>query len=136
MNGQKLAVGTIVGGITCFIAGFLLYGLALNSFMMANAAPGMMKEEPVWLHLIIGNLASGALLTVVIGYWAKTGGVASGFKIGAQLGLLMMLSFDFMMFATSNVMTSFHAMLVDVAAGTILNGAVGAAVGAVLGPRK
>jgi len=135
MNGQKLAVGTIVGGITCFVAGFLIYGLAFNSFMMANMAPGMMKEEPVWLHLIIGNIASGALLTVVIGYWAKTGGVAAGFKIGAQLGLLMMLSIDFTHFATSNMMTSFHAMLVDVAAGTILNGAVGAAVGAVLGRR-
>jgi len=136
MNGQKLAVGTVVGGITCFVAGFLIYGLALNSFMTANMMPGLMKDPPDWAHLIIGNLAGGALLTVVIGYWAKAGGVAAGFKIGAQLGLLMMLSFDFMLFATSNAMTSFHAMLVDVAAGTILNGAAGAAVGAVLGRRS
>jgi hypothetical protein len=136
MNGQKLAVGIIVGGITCFIAGFLLYGLALNSFMTANMAPGMMKDPPDWLHLIIGNLATGALLTVVIGYWAKTGGVPAGFKIGAQLGLLTMLSVGFTQFATSNLMTSFHAMLVSVAADTILYGAVGAAVGAVLGRRS
>ena len=47
----------------------------------------------------------------------------------------MMLAFDLTMFATSNAMTGFDVVAVDVVAGTVLTAVTGAAVGAVLGRR-
>ena len=136
MTGQKFAMATLAGAVTSFIAGYLIYGLALNSFMTSHMMAGMMRDPPDFIHLALGQVASGALLALAIGQWAKTGGVSAGLTIGAQLGLLMFLSFDLMMFATSHAMTDFSAVIVDVAAGTVLMAITGAAVGAVLGRRS
>ena len=135
MNAQKFAVATLAGAVVSFIGGYLIYGLALANFMSAHMMAGMMKDPPDFLHLALGQIASGALLTLAIGGWAKTGGAAAGLKIGWQLGLLMILGFDLTMFATSHAMTDFSAVAVDVVAGTILMAAVGAAVGAAIGRR-
>ena len=135
MNGQKFALGTAVGAVTYFVAGFLIYGLALNTYMASNMMSGMMKDPPDWVHLVLGQIASGALMTVAIGVWAKTGGAAAGLRIGVQLGLLMILGFDLTMFATSHVMNNFTVVAVDVLAGTAMSAIAGAAVGAALGRR-
>ena len=133
MNGQKFAIATLAGTVTYFIGGFLIYGLALSSYMTENMMSGMMKDPPEWIHLILGQIAWGALLALVIGRWAKAGGAAAGFRIGLQFGLLMILGFDLTMLATSNVMNNFTVMAVDVVAGTVLTAVAGAAVGATLG---
>jgi hypothetical protein len=88
--------------------------------MTANMMPGMMTDPPDWVHLVLGQLASGAMLAYVIGQLAKTGGAAAGFKIGAQLGVLMILGFDLTMFATSHATNNFTAVAVDVLGGTVL----------------
>jgi len=135
MTGQKFAIATLAGTVTYFIGGFLIYGLALNSFMTENMMAGMMKDPPDWVHLILGQIAWGAMMALVIGKWAKTGGAGAGLKIGAQLGVLMVLGFDLTMFATSNAMHDFTTVVVDVIAATALNAVAGAAVGAALGRR-
>jgi hypothetical protein len=135
MNGQKFAVAALVGGVTCFILGYVIYGVLLAGYMSANMMPGLMKDPPDFIHLGLGNLASGALLATVIGGWAKTGGVGPGLKIGAILGVLVAASFDLTMFGTSNVMTNPDVMLVDICASTVLTALAGAAVGAALGRR-
>jgi len=135
MNAQKFALATLAGAVASFLGGFLVYGLALNSFMTARAMAGTMKDSPDLIHLALGQIAWAALLALVIGKWARTGGVAAGAGIGAQVGVLMILGFDLTMFATSNVMTDFSVVIVDVIAGTALMALTGAAVGWVLGRR-
>jgi len=135
MNAQKFARATLAGAVASFFGGFLIYGLALARFMTDHMMPGMMKDPPDWTHLILAQFVAGALLTLVIGKWAKVSGIAAGAAIGAQLGALVCLNFDLMMFATSNVMTDFSAVIVDVIAGTALMALTGAAVGWVLGRR-
>ena len=65
MDAKKFALGTVAGGVTYFLLGWLIYGVVLVKFMDANmgSATGVMKETPDFLWLIIGNLAWGALLT-------------------------------------------------------------------------
>ncbi len=78
MNSTKFLTGTLVGGIAFFFLGYLIYGLALGSFFREHsvAAPGAMKSmsEIVWWALILGNLASGALITWI---FLKLGTVTS-----------------------------------------------------------
>jgi uncharacterized membrane protein len=135
MNGQKFAVATLAGTVSFFVLGFLIYGLALSSFMSAHMMPATMRDSPDWVHLVLGNAASGMLLTVAIGVWAKTGGMSAGLRIGAQLGFLMAASFDLTMFATSRIMTDFVAIPVDVLASTVMTAVAGAVVGMTIGQR-
>ncbi|HEY4935234.1 MAG TPA: hypothetical protein VII44_01565, partial [Puia sp.] len=66
MDTKKFLIGTLVGGITYFILGYLIYGLALMSFFTQHsvAPSGSMKamSDIVWWALMLGNLFMGALL--------------------------------------------------------------------------
>jgi hypothetical protein len=135
MTGPKFAIATLAGAVVSLVGGFLIYGLALNSFMADNTMAGMMRDPPEWFHLTLGQVAYGALFTVVIGQWAKVGGAAAGLKIGTVLGLLMCLAFDLTMFATSHVMNNFRVLAVDVVGSTAIAALTGVAVGAALGRR-
>ena len=90
-------------------------------------------EAPRWIVLFIANLAKGALLTTVIGYWARAGGAEEGARIGALLGFLAILGFDLTLAATSNVFASLRAATVDMFGFTLTFAIGGGVVGAVLG---
>ncbi len=135
MTGQKFIVSTLVGAVTLFVVGFLIYGVALMSYLEANTMAGLAKAEPDWVMLVLGNVASAGLLSTAIGTWAKSGGAADGLRIGLQLGLLMALSVDLTIYATSHVFNSLTAMAVDAAAYTVMMTIGGAAVGAAIGRR-
>jgi len=135
MDIKKFITGTLVGGVTHFLLGFILYGLLLESFFIANAgsATGVNRgpEDMVWWALILGSLAFAALITYIFLKWAHISTFKSGLRRGAVIGFLLGLSFDMMMYATSNLM-NLTAALVDIAVGTIMMGLVGGVIGAVL----
>ena len=120
MDTKKFLTGTLVGGIAFFFLGYLIYGMALMSFMSSHAgsATGVQKsmEQLTWWALILGNLASGATAAAVVGFFTSMG-------------------FDMVMFATSNIM-DLTAVAVDIVAFTIMNAIAGGAIGAVLGMGK
>ena len=138
MNTNKFLVGGIIGGIAYFILGWLVYGMLLMDFMTNNAgtATGVMKAESemVWWALIVGNLLSGLALSYVLNK-AGASGAAAGASVGAVFGLLVCAAFDFTMFGTSNIYTM-KAILVDIAASTVMTAVVGGIVGWYLGMGK
>jgi hypothetical protein len=118
--------------IVAFIGGFLIYGLALQSFMAANAgtATGVMKTDMSasnMIYIFIGNLASGLLLAYIFDKWANIRTLSMGAQAGALIGLLIAASVDFTMYGTSNIM-NMTAVFVDIIAGTVLSALVGAGV--------
>jgi hypothetical protein len=136
MDSKKFLIGTLVGGISFFLLGYLIYGMALSGFFMNHsiAPAGAMKamSEFVWWALIVGNLAGGALLTWVL---LKIGGVLSfgnAFGTGAAIGFFMALSMNLIRYATGNSV-DLTATLADVGVATLLNGIVAGIIGAVLG---
>jgi hypothetical protein len=138
MNSQKFFLGGIVGGIVYLLLGWLIYGMLLRDFMSNNmSSPGIMKADAdmIWWALIAGNISMGFLLTYVLGK-AKVGSAGAGASVGFMLGLLMSLSFDLIMFATSNVMSSLKGLAVDVAVSAVMSAIAGAVVGAILGGKK
>lgn len=136
MDSKKFLIGTLVGGISFFLLGYLIYGMALSGFYMNHsiAPAGAMKamNEIVWWALIVGNLAGGALLTWVILKLGNAGSFGSSFGTGAAIGFFMALSMNFIRYATGNSV-DLTATIADVGVSTVLNGIVGGIIGAVLG---
>ena len=136
MNSQKFIIGTLAGGITYFFLGYLIYGIALASFYaqhsVAPAGATKSMNEIVWWALILGNLASGALLTYIFGKIGNINSFGSGAKVGAGIGFFMALSMDLIRYATENSSDG-TAMFADVVVGVVMSTIAGGVIGAVLG---
>jgi hypothetical protein len=136
MGTKKFVIGTLVGGITYFILGYLIYGMALSGFFSRNSLgpPGSMKtmNDIIWWALILGNLAGAALLTYIFLKLTNINSFGSGARVGAAIGFLMGLSTDLIQFATANNLDR-KATLVDVIVVTVMTAIVGGVIGVVLG---
>ena len=129
---SKVIIAALIGGTVSFIGGYLIYGMALNSFMMTNAgsASGVMKTDMAASNMaliFIGSVAGALLLAYIFDKWANIRTLSTGAQAGALIGLLMALSFDFTMLGTTNILTSTSA-IVDVIASTVLTALTGGAV--------
>lgn len=134
MNLKKFISGTLAGGVVYFLLGFIVYAVVFEAFFEANAgsATGVMKTEMAWWPLILGNLAGAALITYVFMHWAQISTFGTGLKGGAIIGFLVALSFDMIMYDTTNIM-NLNAAFADIAIATVMWAIVGGVVGAVLG---
>ena len=133
MTTQRFALATVVGGITLFVLGFLIYGVLLMDFFAANtgSATGALREVPLFWSLGLGELALAALLTLAIGGWARKASAADGLKTGAVVGLLLSLAVGLTFYGVTN-MSNLTATLTDIVVGTVRLALAGAAIGAVL----
>lgn len=104
MTAGRFSTATLVGGLTLFLVGFLLWGLAFAGIMEAHHAAGTFKEPPDLLLLALSQFAWAALLTVILGSWARVTGFGSALRVGAIVGLLAGLSVDLSIYATSHIM--------------------------------
>jgi hypothetical protein len=139
MNGTKFLTGTLIGGIAFFFLGYLIYGLALGGFFRehSSAAPGAMKtmSEIIWWALILGNLASGALITWTFLKLGTVTSFSTGFRTAAVIGLFVALSLDLIHYATENSL-DLTSMFVDVLVGTLMYAIAGGLIAALLGRGK
>ena len=90
MGAQRFLTATVVGGVTLFMVGGLVYGLALAS---AYPATDIDREVPLWLWLALSQLVWGALLTVIIGKWPGASTPGGGFKAAAIVGFMLSIAF-------------------------------------------
>ena len=127
----------LAGGVTLFIAGFLLWGMALSGFFEAHlgSATGVVKEPMDMLHLALGQIIWAVLLTVVMAKWAGVSGFGPGMKIGAIMGFLMSLSVGLTQFSMANLL-DLTAVLTDPFVSAVWSGLGGGVVGLVLGSGK
>ena len=134
---SKIIVAALLGALATFILGFICYGLLLMDYMSSNMIPGAMKTEAEmgassYIFLFLGTFASSLLLAYVFDRWANIRTAGGGAKAGALLGLLMILSFDFGMYATTNLL-KMNFMLLDIALNVVFAAAAGAIIGWWLG---
>mgnify|MGYP006357159511 FL=1 len=136
MDIKKWVIGGITGGVLFFLLGWLIYGMLLTSFMESHmgAAGNIMRTEPDFLYLAIGNLAMGFAVAYVL-LKANVSSMAGGFVTAGIFGLLIGVGFDCMMYATSTVISK-TAMAADVAASTVMTAIVGAVVAMVIKKKK
>lgn len=132
MSTNKILLAGLIGGITAFILGWLIYGTLLMGFFQENAgsATGVNREmeEMVWWAMIIGHLAMGYLFAIIYGRWANISTFATGAKAGAVITLLIALTYDMIWYGSTHLMT-LTAAIVDV----VVSAVVGAIIGGVVG---
>ena len=137
MDVKKFSLSTLAGGVTFFVLGFVIYGIALAGFMEANSgAANLVAKDPMEMWaMILSNLAYGALLAYIFLQWANISTFATGARAGALIGLILALYFDLITYSMMNVMT-ITGMVVDIVVFTILSAIIGGVVGLVLGKIK
>jgi hypothetical protein len=104
MNTQKLLIGTIAGGITLFVTGFIIYvWLFGNSNIgMEPSAEGIMLENIKFPTIILMELVYGLLLTIIL-LWRGAGNFSSGLSAGALVGLLIGFTFGLDLYSTTGL---------------------------------
>jgi hypothetical protein len=133
MNTTKLLLGTLAGGITYFILGWVTYGMIFGETFAPPEA--VAKTSMVMWSMALSCLIWGLLITVVCGRWAGAKTFAGGATVGAIIGLLVSGAVDFSMYSMFNFMT-LPGTLGDMALNAVLSGITGGVIGIVLGSGK
>ena len=134
MDTKRFLIGTLVGGITMYLLGYLIWTLAFADFFAANtgSATGVAREASLVWAVALGTLSLAALVTLAVGSRAGSSTIGGGFKIGAIVGFLVWLGVDFIHYGIMNV-DNLTATIVDPLLEMVRTGIVGAVIAAVLG---
>jgi hypothetical protein len=133
MDTKRFVMGTVVGGITMYVVGYLIWRVAFAGFFAANAgsATGVDRESQLIWAAALGILSLAALVTLAVGTRAGAPTVGGGFKIGAIVGFLVWFGVDFIMYASTN-MSNLTATIVDPLLEIVRTGIGGAVIAVVL----
>lgn len=132
----RVLAAAVAGGAALFLSGFLIYGLVLDPMVMKPnmiTYPGLMKEPPDWIPLILANLVNALLLAYVFDKWAAIRTFVTGATAGATLMFLIALAMQLFFAAFMNLSRNFTPAIADIVGSTILGAIGGGVVGAVLG---
>lgn len=125
----KILIASIIGTITYFIIGWLVFELLLGKYMEANtfSLPGFRKneEESSFPMLIISCYAYALLISIIFGYWVNITNVKKGFAGGAVIGILIAVMADSYWYSTSHFYNNIYPLLADVAAAGFTVGVMG-----------
>ena len=134
MDTKRLVIGTLTGGITMYLVGYLIWGLALVNFFAANAgsATGVARETSLIWATVLGTLSLAALVTLAVESGAGSSTILDGFKIGAIVGFLVWFGVDFIHYGVMDV-RNLTATIVDPLLEIVRTGIGGAVIAAVLG---
>lgn len=133
MNVKQWVIGTIVGAVVVFGAGWVLFEMLLGDYYAANAgsATGVDKDPPIMWALVVGALAYAALIIYAMRAQAGSVNMVSGMKVGAIVGFLLWATADFSLFGITN-MSNLTITVLDPFVELVHGGIAGAVLGALL----
>ena len=134
MDTKRFVIGTLAGGITMYLVGYLIWALAFSGFFAANAgsATGVARETGLVWAVVLGHLSLAALVTLAVERRAGSSTIVDGFKIGAIMGFLIWFGVDFIHYGITNV-SNLTATIVDPLLEIVRTGIGGAVIAALLG---
>ncbi len=134
---MKILRGTVFGGISYFLLGWLLYGILFMDFFSANMNQCVNKPdgEMVWWALIVSNFAAAFLLTIILnGFKAQK--LVDGLKTGALIGVLFALIVGLSNFSMTSLYSHIGSLLVDIALSIVMFSIVGIVIVVTWGKQK
>ena len=133
----KVLIATIVGAVSAFLFGWIVFGLLLDDFYKSNTPvyEGLMKNPPNLIIIFLANIVDAFLLAYIFSRWAGIRTAGEGAQAGFIIFAITSLAFDLMMYATMNMLTPL-VMVVDVVGSGAFGAFIGAVVGLVLGSGK
>lgn len=134
MNTKRIVIGTLTGGITMWLVGWLIWGLIFADFFAANegSATGVDRESFLVWAIVLGTFSLAALVTLAIESQDGPSTILGGFKIGAIVGFLIWFGVDFIYYGYSNI-SNLTATIVDPLLEIVRTGIGGGVIVAVLG---
>ena len=137
MKTNKILFGALAGGVALFLLGWVIYGILLMDYSMANYNQCMNRPmmEMVWWAMIASNLALGFLLATIFS-WSNTTGAMAGAKTAGIIGLLLGISMDLGFYSMTTMYASLSVILVDVIAYIVYLAIAGAVIAWVMGRVK
>ncbi len=129
MNNRVL-VGGLIGAVTSFLLGYLIWGMALSTMMTESTMAGLSRpmEEIQWLFLILSSFFGGLAIAYIL-HKANANSFSSGATVAAIVGLLMALAIDLSFYGTTNMFTSTTFLFIDIIANTVVWAIVGGMIG-------
>jgi hypothetical protein len=133
MKTKGLLLGTLIGGLSMFFLGWLIYGILLSPLMQGNCNNSINRpmEEMVWWALVSSNLLWGLLITLVL-HWTKSTSFFSALINSAYLGCLLALAFDLSQYSMTTMFNNPAIILVDALGNVVLFAASGGLVSLVM----
>ncbi len=134
---SKTIIAGLVGGVTFFLLGWIVYGALLMDFMKANYnnCANRAETDMIWWALILSNFIWGFLVAVVLS-WGNTKGFMPGLQRGLVLGFLFSAGYDLSMHSMLTVFLTTNALIMDIVVNTLMTGVIGGVAGLVLGMEK
>jgi len=122
---MKILRGTVFGGITYFLLGWLTWGILLMDFMSANMNQCAARTDTMnWWAMIVSALAGTLLLTLILN-WVKAKGVINGLRYGALFGVLYASVVDLSSWSMTTMFNNFGVLIVDILVSTVVFAIVG-----------
>jgi hypothetical protein len=136
MDARRFLIGTVVGAVVLFLAGYLIFNTILGGFFATNAgsATGLARTPMLLWSIAIGCVGFAALICYCMGNRGASG-LGAGATVGAIVGLLLAVFVDFVMYGTQNI-SNLTATIVDPIATAVHGGIGGAVIGLVLSKIK
>ena len=133
MTANRFALATLTGAVMVLLLGFITSALfaGLIEGYAVTSPDLVMKSSPSIWAIILGALAMGALLSVLLGCWTGHTDVSRAIRTSAIFGLMLSLIVGFSLYGTTN-MLNLTGTLVKVVIDTVQLAVTGVVVGAVL----
>ena len=131
----RVLLATVVGAITVFVLGYLIFGILTASYVneVAIQYAGLHKEPPDFTLLILKNIVQAFLLVFIFEYLGGIRTFLGGLKNGAIIMFLVTLSVNLSLMSIMNLNTGVRAEILDVLGETVRFAIGGGVIGAVLG---
>jgi hypothetical protein len=126
---MKILRGTLFGGISYFLIGWLVYGFLLYNFFspMTNTSINRPDGEMIWWAMILSNLLIALFLTLFL-KWSGARGVIDGLKTGAMFGALFTATIDLSLYSMTTIYNSPVPIVLEI----VVSAAVMAVVGMII----
>ena len=133
MDTKRILIGTLAGGVTMYVLGYLMFELMFAEFYAANAgsATGVSRDPNLEWAVALGSLSLAGLLTLAIEARRDAVTLGNGFMTGAVVAFLLWLGVDLISYGLQNVANLTRA-LVDPLFEFVRGGATGAVIASVL----
>jgi len=136
---SKVLLATLAGAVFYFLFGWLVFGILLMDSMESGMSETMKSiyrgsDNYEYLGFVVSNVCSALLMALVLNKFGVRS-FGKGFLNGLWIGLLMIWSYDFGMYAQFTLY-DMNMILMDGVMGAIMTGLLGGVVGMVLGMGK
>ena len=107
-----MLIAGVLGGLTFFLLGWLIYGIILADSMGGGAC--MRANDAMLLPWIgIGNLFTGLAISYAFSKMGSVTTFGSGAMTGGIFGLLLAIGWDCLMYGTTTMMENPNFILMD-----------------------